>query len=143
MTVELIGFSAKEKELINKAYKIRQTVFVKEQNVDKRIEYDGLDEKATHYLVTVDNIPVATARWRETQKGIKLERFAVLKSYRKKSLAGLLLNFILDELKPSGKNIYLHAQAQVERFYAGHGFKKSGEPFYEADIKHYFMEYKE
>ena len=30
----------------------------------------------------VDGKPVATARWRKTDKGIKLERFAMLKEFR-------------------------------------------------------------
>jgi len=141
MKIEVYGFSPEEKEFLKQALDIRNIVFVQEQNVDKRIEYDGLEEAAIHYLVYLNDKPAATARWRETEKGIKLERFAVLKEHRGKGLAGVLLKFILSEVKPSKKRIYLHAQQPVENFYAFYGFKRVGEPFSEADIVHYLMEY--
>ena len=141
MKIEVYGFSPEEKDALKQALDLRNLVFVEEQNVDKRIEYDGLEEAAIHYLVYLNDKPAATARWRETEKGIKLERFAVLKEHRGKALAGVLLKFILSEVKPSKKRIYLHAQKPVENFYAFYGFKRVGEPFTEADIVHYLMEY--
>jgi predicted GNAT family N-acyltransferase len=141
MIIEVYGFPPDEADFLKDALNIRNIVFVQEQNVDKRIEYDGLEEDAIHYLVHIDGKPAATARWRETDKGIKLERFAVLKEHRGKGLAGVLLKFILSEVKPAGKRIYLHAQKPVENFYAFYGFKRVGEPFTEADILHYLMEY--
>lgn len=141
MKIVVTGFSPEQEELLKEAFTIRQEVFVKEQNVDKRIEYDGFDTEATHYLVYLNEEPAATARWRETDKGIKLERFAVLKKYRGKGLAGVLLKFIMEEVLPSGRKIYLHAQSEVERFYEFHKFKRVGESFSEADIEHYLMEY--
>lgn len=141
MLIEITGFAPQEEELLKKALDIRNEVFVQEQNVDKRIEYDGLEDQAIHYLINIDGEPAGTARWRETEKGFKLERFAVVKRHRGKGLATVLLKFILNELKPARKKIYLHAQEPVENYYAFYGFKRTGEAFYEADIKHYLMEY--
>lgn len=142
MLVQIEGFSAENDELLKIAYHIRNVVFVQEQNVDKNIEYDGLDFDATHYLVYVNEKPAATARWRETESGIKLERYAVLKNYRGKGLGGLLLRFMLEEVIPSGKEIYLHAQSAASKFYSCHGFKTEGKKFYEADIEHFKMVYR-
>lgn len=142
MVIEIISFSSDNKELFNKAMNIRFTVFTDEQGVDKDLEYDGLDFDAVHYLVTVDNKPVATARWRETDEGLKIERMAVLKEFRSYYYGKLLLKNILDELTKSKLKIYLHAQSQAVDFYRRTGFVIEGKEFVEADIKHFKMIYK-
>ena len=142
MIINIEGFTTENEELIKEAYRIRDIVFVKEQGVDKYLEYDGFDKEATHYLVYYNEIPAATARWRETEEGIKLERFAVLKEYRGKALASILLKMILEEVKMSKKKIYLHAQDSAVSFYENHKFEIIGEKFKEADIDHYKMVYK-
>ena len=142
MTIQIEGFSVENDELLKQAYHIRNVVFVEEQNVDKTIEYDGFDFEATHYLVFVNGKAVSTARWRETERGIKLERFAVLKEFRGKALGAVLLRYMLDEVRMAKKEIYLHAQVAVEQFYACSGFVREGEMFSEADIDHYTMVYR-
>ena len=62
-------------------FAIRQTVFVEEQEVDPALEYDEFESGSHHYLVLKDNQPAGTARWRKTNKGVKLERFAVLPEF--------------------------------------------------------------
>ncbi len=140
MFIVILSFGY-ENPLFKKAMNVRFEVFTKEQGVDKDIEFDGKDFEAVHYLVTVDDKPVAAARWRETDEGIKIERMAVLKQYRSLGIGTLLLKYILKELEKSGKKIYLHAQKQVEGFYKIHHFKPVGEPFYEANIEHIKMVY--
>ena len=65
-----------------KCFSIRQNVFVKEQNISEKIEFDDENVDATYFIAQYKNIFVGTARYRLTDFGIKLERFAVLKSYR-------------------------------------------------------------
>jgi len=142
MLINIQAFTSEDEDLLNKAYQIREVVFVIEQNVDKFLEYDGLDDSSTHFLIELDGTPVGTARYRETEEGIKLERFAVIKEYRGKSLASLLVRMILDEVKPSKKQIYLYSQDTAVSFYEIHGFKKEGEAFEEANIQHFKMVYK-
>ncbi len=139
MIINIEGFTHEEEDFLQKAYKIRDAVFIQEQNVDKFLEYDGLDESATHFLLECNGIPVGTARYRETDEGIKLERFAVLKEYRGKAFASLILKMMLEEVLPSGKQIYLYAQASAVTFYENHKFKKVGNSFEEADIEHFKM----
>jgi predicted GNAT family N-acyltransferase len=121
------------------AFAIRTEVFVKEQHVDPKLEYDIFEEKALHYLVFLNKKPVATARWRETEKGIKLERFAVLTECRNSGVGAELLKVVLDDVKKTGKAVYLHAQLRAVPFYERQGFVKIGETFTEAGIEHYKM----
>ena len=123
------------------AFAIRKKVFVEEQKVSEDIERDEFEYKANHALAYVGDKPVGTARWRQTQKGVKLERFAVLPKFRSCGVGKNLVHFILKELMNS-ENIYLHAQEHVVSFYDRFGFVKKGDKFFEADIPHWLMELK-
>ena len=137
----IISFHSEERpDLAEKANQIRQSVFVEEQNVDPALEYDEFENVATHYLLSVDHKPVATARWRETSKGIKLERFATLMEYRNKGLGALILHRVLDDVGLKNKRIYLHSQLKAIPFYERQGFVKIGDQFKEAEIEHFEME---
>jgi len=140
--IDIVSYSINDRpDLAKQANQIRQEVFVEEQNVDPVLEYDEYEFVATHYLLFVEGIAVATARWRETSKGIKLERFATLISHRNKGLGAILLQDVMDDVLPIGKNIYLHAQLNAISFYERQGFVIIGEQFTEADIEHFEMEY--
>ena len=134
-----ISFSFSDKKLMDIAFSIRQKVFVKEQQVDQREEYDEFEESSIHYLVFVDDKPVGTARWRITRDGIKLERFAVLKESRNAKAGWTVLMKVLDDVIPLEKKIYLNAQITAVKFYEREGFVAEGEMFMEANIQHYRM----
>ena len=121
------------------AFIIRKKVFVEEQKVPEDIEWDEFEYIANHVLAYIQDKPVGTARWRQTQKGMKLERFAVLPEFRSFGVGKNLVQFILKELMNS-KTIYLHAQDHVIKFYEYFGFVKKGCKFFEADIPHWLME---
>jgi len=123
------------------AFAIRKKVFVEEQKVPEEIEWDEFEYIANHILAYIQDKPVGTARWRQTQKGMKLERFAVLPEFRSCGVGKNLVNFILKELMNS-EIIYLHAQEHVVKFYEHFGFVKKGSKFFEADIPHWLMELK-
>ena len=136
----IIRFNFEDKETAEMAFSVRRKVFVEEQQVDPGLEYEH-EEEATHYLVLVSEIPVATARWRKTDEGIKLERFATLKEYRNKGIGSKLLQRMLEDVIPLQLKIYLNSQLPAIRFYERHGLKKVGEKFYEADMEHFKMVY--
>lgn len=127
-----------EKNNLEKCFQIRKEVFVKEQKCDPRDEYEN-EEDSTHFLLIDDNTPVATARYRQTKNGIKMERFAVLKEMRGKGYGLLILNHMIADLSNNKLVKYLHAQVQVVGFYEKVGFKKIGEQFDEVGIMHYKM----
>ena len=123
-----------------KCFSIRQNVFVKEQNISEKIEFDDENVDATYFIARYKNIFVGTARYRLTDSGIKLERFAVLKSYRNLGVGKKLALYILNSIKDE-KVIYLHAQESVIDFYSKLGFKRIGSQFFEAEIPHQKMIY--
>jgi len=133
-------FSFPDTEMAHQAFAIRKAVFVEEQGVDPTLEYDH-EEEAHHYLLFIGDKPIATARWRETEKGIKLERFAVLPNFRNRGIGELILKEVLKDVSVSGKIIYLHSQLKAVSLYERNGFFKVGEQFTEAGIKHFLMEY--
>ena len=125
------------------AFAIRQRVFVQEQEVDPAEEYDEFETSSKHYLAWDDNRPVGTARWRKTEHGVKLERFAVLKEYRSKGAGSALLKRVVaDVRKDFDSKVYLHAQWHIIPFYEKHGFETEGPEFEEANIRHKKMFYK-
>jgi predicted GNAT family N-acyltransferase len=137
----VIRFEHAESEWFAMARKIREEVFISEQQVDEALEYDH-EEESEHYILTDHGEPKATARWRETPNGIKLERFAVPMEFRSKGLGSILLHRVLGDVLPLAKPIYLHAQITAVNYYTKAGFVCEGELFYEAGIAHYRMVHK-
>lgn len=131
-------------EEYQKALSLREEVFVTEQGVSKEDEYDAYDKTAVHFLAVDGNgIALGTARWRETDKGIKLERFAVKKEARGSGVGSMLLECVLEDIVKSGRQegkvLYLHAQTSALPLYQKFGFKKEGDAFEECGISHYKM----
>jgi len=120
---------------------IRKQVFIMGQNIPIEIELDDDHIEASFFLAKIDGKPIGTARFRKTDSGIKLERFAVLKDYRNFGVGKALVLFILNHLK-NEKTIYLNAQESVIGFYEKLGFSPVGDKFYEAEIPHRKMVYK-
>ena len=141
-TIGIEKFTIREApDLAELALSIRTRVFVIEQKVDPALEYE-FEEESHHYLLFLDDKPVAAARWRETDEGIKLERFATLKEYRNQGLGARILKEIMNDILPLGVPIYLHSQLKAVPFYERRGFEKSGGIFWEANIPHYLMYYR-
>lgn len=140
LTVHYIG---NKEELLQNAFHIRELVFVEEQHVPKEEEYDEFETSSRHFLAYYGDTPCGTARWRYTEKGIKLERFAVLAEFRSKKVGSALLQSLLKDVAAQsdtiGKLIYLHAQVTAMPFYANFGFSPEGEMFEECNIQHYKM----
>jgi predicted GNAT family N-acyltransferase len=133
-------FSSENKVLSEKARTIRYKVFVEEQGVDPGLEYE-YDESAHHLLLFMGKKAIATARWREVEDGVKLERFAVLPQFRSRGFGKVILLEILLDTLPLMKTIYLHSQIKAVKFYERNGFVKEGGKFLEAGIEHYTMRY--
>ncbi len=133
------SFSFLDKSRTEIAFDIRRKVFVDEQHVSREEEYDQFENTSTHYLVYRDDAPVGTARWRKTDTGIKLERFAVLKAHRNSGAGTVLLDQVLEDVASSEQQIYLHAQITAVNFYLKADFVIEGDEFTEAGIRHFKM----
>ncbi len=125
---------------------IRHVVFVVEQGVSAEEEYDEFDAIATQFIALDDTTHeyCGTARWRFTDKGVKLERFAVLPTHRNKGVGKHLVAAVLTDIASHpdavGKTYYLHAQESAIGLYRKFDFETVGAPFYEAGIKHMKMQ---
>lgn len=136
---EVIRFKTEDKEKASIVFEIRQRVFVEEQKVSREEEYDDHEDESMHYMLLVEKQPAGTARWRFTNNGIKLERFALLPQYRNVGAGSTLVKAVLVDVIPHQKKIYLHAQVAAMNLYKRAGFVAEGELFYEANIPHYKM----
>lgn len=132
---------------LHQAYSIRKKVFVEEQQVPREEEIDEFENICHHYLAYDEQgKAIGTARWRKTDNGFKLERFAILKEYRKKGVGSELLKKILKDVLQNrttpNEQIYLHAQIEAMPLYKKFKFKEEGNKFDECGIMHYKMKFK-
>lgn len=125
------------------AFEIRTVVFVDEQKVPMEEELDEFEEESTHLLAYYNGEPCAACRWRFTENGVKLERFAVLKEYRGKQIGSALvtdcLKSIYEHPNYNKQTLYLNAQIDAMPLYAKFGFIPEGSMFLECDIQHMKM----
>lgn len=121
---------------------IRKQVFVLEQGVDPKLEMDPFDKDAIHFLLLINGTAIGTARWRITKLGVKLERFAILKAYRKSGYGSELVKAVLSDVSSSNEVIYLNSQLNAVSFYKKLGFEPQGSMFEEAGIQHFKMLFK-
>lgn len=136
--MQIFRFGFSDISHYQQSYKIRTRVFLEEQQADPEVERDH-EEDSHYYLLILEDKPVATARWRETKEGIKLERFAMLEEYRNQGYGGFLLDVVMADVIGLGKKVYLHAQLRAIDFYKRKGFVTMGDQFSEAGILHYKM----
>ena len=124
-----------------KAYRsIREVVFVSEQGVPLKDEFDDFEVEATHFMGFHNQKPASTGRYRIYKPFIfKLERFAVLKEYRGLSLGKEMVLHIEAHIRKNHKGpgqFFLHAQSNVIGFYEKLGYLVNGDRFMECDIEH-------
>lgn len=138
--IKIIKIST-ENDLDN-CFHIRTIVFVDEQNVPLEEEIDGLDSEADHYLLFMNGKAAATARVRYPDERVaKIERVAVLKSQRGRAIGRQLMEFIMADIggNPAVKTLKLGAQIQAIEFYEKLNFKRYGDEYLDAGIRHIWM----
>ena len=118
---------------------VREMVFIKEQYVPVGLEWDGLDEVATHLLV-LDASSQAIACARILPSG-HIGRMAVLKDWRGLGIGRAVLTHAIAFCQAQGFNtIQLSAQKHALGFYKQAGFVVSSSEYMDAGIPHYDME---
>lgn len=124
------------------AFEVRKQVFVAEQGVPEDVELDELDMEAMHVVVKDGERIVGTARVLFLAASqAKLERMAILKSFRRRGIGKGIISFLDEEFKNRGtEQVVLHAQCSAVNFYRSCGFEESGLPFWEVGIKHVKMQ---
>jgi predicted GNAT family N-acyltransferase len=118
--------------------KIRQRVFVDEQQVPVSLEWDASDAVAMHLLAMVDKKAVACARVLDDGH---IGRMAVLSEWRGQGIGEALLLQAIQECQRLGvTHAGLSAQTHAINFYARAGFVVSSEPYLDANIMHVDMQ---
>lgn len=131
---------AKSKEELQQVLKIRETVFIKGQNVPLELELDGLNDESKHVIAKYGDKPVGTARMRFHGNRVKVERLAVLESHRGIGIGKRTLKYVINYCRRKGfKEVVLHAQYYAKDFYEKLGFRPRGKIFMEANIEHIEM----
>jgi predicted GNAT family N-acyltransferase len=125
-------------ERLKIVHAIRHEVFVDGQNCPAELEYANEDE-SIHFLATIGGIPAGACRWRKTENGYKLERFAVLNDFRGMGVGQQMVKTVLDDLPKDAEYIYLNSQLDAVTLYEKFGFAKEGAEFTEAGIRNYKM----
>jgi predicted GNAT family N-acyltransferase len=118
---------------------IRSEVFIAEQHVPPSLEWDGLDESATHLLaLDAGGHAIGCARILNHEC---IGRMAVLKAWRGRGVGSALLNAAVDLCRRHGHGpIRLSAQVHAIPFYAAAGFEVCSEEYPDAGIPHRDMQ---
>ena len=117
---------------------IRETVFIEEQKF--KIEFDDIDNIATHIVMYLDNKPVGCCRLYNQENGYHIGRIAVLKPYRRKGYGEKILLQAESVAKEKGADtIKLSAQVRASGFYEKLGYKKYGEIYFDEYCEHIAM----
>ena len=109
---------------ISLCFEIRKKVFCEEQKIPENVEFDTLEEKSLHILLSIDGENAATGRVTPQENGnVHFSHIAVLSSGRKKGTGRELLNAMINESRKLGASeITINAQTHAVGFYEKLGF---------------------
>jgi predicted GNAT family N-acyltransferase len=131
---------AEEDADFDQIFRIREVVFEQEMGVPEEAQIDGFDPVAHHYIIMWKDHTVGVGRWRVTLGGnIRLERLAVLPSYRRQGLGRTLMEKMLGDV-PRNRPVYIECPRTQAGYFAGFGFLVEGEEFDFQGIPHVRME---
>ncbi|WP_028775838.1 GNAT family N-acetyltransferase [Shimazuella kribbensis] len=122
------------------ALSVRHRVFVEEQNISSEFDKDEYDGSATHVVIYDKEVPVATGRYRVVKDMAKIERIAVLSSYRGNGVGKMVMAELEQAAKKRGLAcVILDAQAHAENFYEKLGYQSVSGIFMKQSIPHLEM----
>jgi len=131
---------------IQTCFSIRESVFVKGQNVPPEEEWDHLDQApqvCPHFIAYFEaangiRTAIGAARlWLYKDDCSKAQRVAVLDAWRKKGVGRLLMATMETFSKQTGRNeVVLGAQTHAIPFYESIGYQAFGPVYLDAGIPH-------
>jgi len=122
-------------------HRLRETVFIDEQQVPRELEFDERDPLCHHVLVFDGDMAVGTGRL-DLENGGKVGRVAVVATHRRSGVGTVVmerLHAIARERKQA--KVWCNAQLTAVPFYERLGYVSSGPVFQEAGIDHVRMHY--
>lgn len=144
MIISKILNSKEEKQL---GFKLREEVFILEQNVPEELELDALDnlETTIHVGIFENNSIIGVGRILDIDKPIvHFGRIAIKKTARGRNLGEFLIKELekitLDLNNNSSTTVKLGAQFYAEKFYSKLGYSRVNDNIYtDAGIEHIDM----
>lgn len=120
------------------ARRIRQEVFVEEQNFQN--EFETREDTCIHLVLYKDHQAIATGRMYEENGVYVLGRIAVDKTMRKKHLGSRIVKELEKEAKRLGaKKVKLSAQVRAKGFYQTLGYQEEGAEYFDEYCPHITM----
>jgi len=122
------------------AFRIRQLVFLVEQGIDEKEEFDVNDIFATHFIALKEGKIIGTVRVFPKGENAVIGRLAILKEERNQGVGTKLMDLAIEYAKNNtAKLAVASVQVRASDFYESLGFKKKGEEYMEVDIPHIKM----
>ncbi|MDE6719388.1 MAG: GNAT family N-acetyltransferase [Treponemataceae bacterium] len=123
---------------------VREEVFTIEKGVPKEIEVDALDclnEACEHFLIRCDGKDAGALRCTYTPKNAaRIQRFCVLKKYRKRGIGKAALEQVESCCRSRGcRAVELDAKLSAAGFYEKCGYQTVSDTFIEVGIAHVKM----
>ena len=119
---------------------IRKKVFIEEQSVPSELEWDTDDLNAIHVVLSLNKTAIGCARILTLETHVKLQRMAILKSYRLQGFGSFFLKGIINYTQENlSHKIIISAQERAINFYIKHGFEINSKTYKEAGISHLSM----
>lgn len=117
---------------------VRTEVFIEEQQIPEREEWDADDQGADHALArSADGTPIGTGRLLPDGR---IGRMAVVKAWRGQGVGAALLRHLMERAAARGmRRLRLSSQKYAVPFYAQAGFLIDGPEYLECDIPHQGM----
>jgi len=141
ITWEVLHYDDLSRDLLYSILKIRQEVFILEQNCNY-LDADNIDQHSHHLLGVLDNELIAYMRIVQPNhiyKELSFGRILVKKEHRGKSIGRQLMQKAINIFSPDYKCIVMSAQLYLVDFYQDFNFKIHGEEYLEDNIPHIKM----
>lgn len=136
--IHLISVSFSNSQWVKAAsFYLRTLIFVQEQNISPKVEFDAYDSDQTNYLVIYYNqTPVATGRYQQDDlTTVHPDRVCVRREWRKKGIG----RRVILELEQAGRRnnctlSRIHGEKQAVPFYKKLGYEVVSDEFIEDGI---------
>ena len=146
ITIECKSFDQLTKEELYEILKLRQEIFIVEQNCPY-LDADGKDIEAYHVILKEEEEILAYTRLLD--KGISYDNYVSIgrvinkSSARGRGLGKQVMQYSIEKIQElfPGHSIKLSAQCYLDKFYKNLGFTMVGESYLEDDIPHQAMIY--
>ncbi|MCB9831432.1 MAG: GNAT family N-acetyltransferase [Planctomycetes bacterium] len=138
LSILIEDFDRLEVGVVDELFALRRRVFVEEQDCDYE-DRDGRDPGSRQVLGQVAGRLVACARILAERDGLWIGRIAVAPEARGAGFGRAIVAAALAAVAGDPRPRLMHAQAQLEDFYAAFGFRREGRPFLEDGIPHLLM----